>query len=529
MKFPSFWDDPIQRAYLSRLAQMDIGFQQHLKRMKKRLPLFWLLRQEGGSGFRMANSLRHYFVEFNNRIASSGPRSLPSSFNVVQGFLKFDTEFAQFDLRRECEHLLRLQDYFDWYTSEQGIPDDPRLLIDALPEGEIYSYDMVEDTGEYTMSTEGSRLAILGVSFVRHQNELSIILLTGENPPNPPDEVVLTLPQPSLAPNKKNLSLDESLSIKDRYIEGMPGYARILLLTRLNLVNKRHDVRYINLDLGQSYEIYTDDEIAFDSDLVETREQRDKFIQDSISSMERYNQLFSALSALIYLPIMFVAENDKVIESQFTTNLGISTQKPDVKKAGKEFGRKALPLSRTVRRLSSSKSENRIEARRHIIQPPDFKFETTGYWKPIAPNEIGEDKNGNPIMGQTWVERRESYSIKQAESFTISYQETPLIGNDPGTIYIMRNPAQGNDLYKVGITRRTAGQRAAELTSSTASPLSFEVLASWEVGDCSAVEREVHSRLKPYRINRRREFFLTPLSNIVNAIQQTIADEQSRS
>ena len=68
-----------------------------------------------------------------------------------------------FDLRQECEHLLRLQDYFDWYTSEQGIPDDPGLLIDVLPEGEIYSYDMVEDTGEYTMTTEGSKLAILGV------------------------------------------------------------------------------------------------------------------------------------------------------------------------------------------------------------------------------------------------------------------------------------------------------------------------------------------------------------------------------
>ena len=281
------------------------------------------------------------------------------------------------------------------------------------------------------------------MSLVRHENELSIILLSGENPPNPSDEVVLTLPQPSPAPNKKNLPLDESLSIKDRYIEGMPGYARILLLTRLNLVNKRHDVRYLSLDLGRGFQIYTDDEIAFDTDLVETKEKRDKLIQDSISGMERYNQLFSALSALIYLPIMFVAENDRVIETQFTTNLGISTQKPDVKKAAKEFGQKALPLSRTVRCLTSSKSENHIEARRHIIQPPDFKFETTGYWKPIAPNQIGEDENGNPIMGKTWVERTESYSIKPAESFIISYQGTLQLGMIQGQFTLCETPHKG--------------------------------------------------------------------------------------
>lgn len=530
MKFHSFWDDPIQRAYFSRLAQMDIAFQQHMKKIKKRLPLFWLLREEGGSGFRMANCFRDYFGQYNNRLLSSGPHSLPSSFNVLQGFLKFDTEFVLFDIRQESEHLMRLQDYFDWYTSEQGIPDDPRLLIDVLPEGEIYSYDMVEDTGEYTMSTEGSRLAILGVSLVRHENELSIILLSGENPPNPTDEVVLTLqPKTSLLPKKKNLPLDESLSIKDRYIEGMVGYARILLLTRFNLVSRRHDVRYLNLDLGRGFEIYTDDRAAFEPDLFETREQLDEAFLRSASGLERYNQLFSALSSLIYLPIMFVAENDRVVKSQFTTKLGVSTQKPDVKKAAREFGRKALPLSRTVRRLTSSKPENPIEARHQTIQPPGFVFETTGYWRPIAPNEIGEDKNGNPIMGQTWVERRESYSIKQAESFTISYQETPSFGKDPGIIYIMRNPGHGNDLYKVGSTRRTAGQRASELTSSTSSPLPFGVLAHWKVGDCSVVEKEVHSRLKPFRVSKKREFFLTSLSNIIYTIQQTIADEQYRS
>jgi len=226
---------------------MDIAYQQKIKRWKKRLPLFWLLRQEGGSGFRMANMLRYYFGNYNNRLFKNGPHSLPSSFNVVQAFLKLNTEFQLFDLRQESEHLVRLQDYFDWYTADQGIPEDPKILIDILPEGVIYSYDVLEDSGEYTLSTEGSRLAIVGVSLVRHGNELSIILLSGENPPNPSDNDVLNSPKSSPLKGRENLPIDESLSIQDRYMDGMVGFAKVILLTRFNLASKSHDVRYLNL------------------------------------------------------------------------------------------------------------------------------------------------------------------------------------------------------------------------------------------------------------------------------------------
>ena len=525
MSFSSSWDDPIAQAYFSRLARMDIAFQEKFKRFQKRLPLFFLLRREGGSGFRMAKMLRYYFEDYNHRFLNHGPLALPVSFNVVQAFFEFNTEFSVFDLRQEQEHFLRLEDYFEWYTSDQKIPADPKILIDVLPEGVVYSYDMVGDTGAFTISTEGSRLAIVGVSLVRHEHELSIILLSGENPPYPPDSEVSFIERPNSRPKgKEGLSADESLSIKDRYMEGMTGFVKVLLLTRFNLVSKRHDVRYLNIDTGPGFMVLTDDPKIFDPSTVGQEEQTE-IIQNSIPIIDRYSQLFSALSSLIYLPVMFVAENNRVVEPTFTTSLGITTQKPNVRKAVKEFGKKALILSRSVRCLTSANKENLVSVGRRIIEPPNFTFETTGFWKPLGPNEIGEDKSGNQIFGQTWVERMDTYSVKNADSFVISTQTKASVGNDPGMVYIMRSPSHGNDLYKIGITRRAIEQRAQELSSSTGSPLPFEVLASWEVDDCGVIEKEVHSRLKQYRVSKRREFFLTSLANIVHTVEQSIADE----
>jgi len=221
---------------------------------------------------------------------------------------------------------------------------------------------------------------------------------------------------------------------------------------------------------------------------------------------------------------MFVAEQKRVIESKFSTKLVTTSQKPHVRKAVKEFGRKALTLHRNVHCLTSANTDNLKVHGPRVIDPPDFTFESTGFWKPIGTNEIGEDKQGTPIVGKTWVKRIESYSVKRPESFVISNKPRIPIGNDPGIVYIMRTSAHGIDLYKVGFTRRSAQKRAEELGSSTGVPLPFEVLASWEVADCGAIEQKVHSQLKPYRVNKKREFFRTSLSSIVAVVGKAIAN-----
>ena len=444
--------DPIGQAYLSRMAEMDIAFQQKIRRLNKLIPLLILLRMKGGSGFRMASILRHFFLEYLNRLTQHGPYSLPSSFNVVESFLQFDKEFFIFDLRQEREHLLRLHDYFDWYTKDQGIPDDPKILIDIIEEGIIHSYDVAGDTGEYAISAEGSRLAIAGLSMIRHENELSVILLAGESPPYPPDNDISTISYSTngRAKGHEGISPAQDLSIEDRYISGMQGFSKVILLTRFDLVTKKHDVRYLNIDVGPGYTVFTDDiEVLKESFGNEVSME---IIDNSLNGLERYKQLFSALTSLIYLPAMFIAEQTSVVDSRFITELGISSQTYHVRKAAKEFGRKALTIHRSIRCLTSANTDNLMEAGRRVIDPQNFKFESTGFWKPIGSNEIGEDKHGNPIVGKTWVERVESCSVKSPESFVIHNKPRISTGKDPGIVYIMRSAAHGNDLYKVGLT-----------------------------------------------------------------------------
>lgn len=519
--------DPIGQAYLSRMAEMDISFQQKIRRLNKLLPLLVFLRMKGGSGFRMAGILRHFFIEYLNRLTQFGLYSLPSSFNVVESFLQFDKEFFLFDLRQEREHLLRLHDYFDWYTKEQGIPEEPKLLLDIMEEGVIYSYDFAGDTGEFAISAEGSRLAVAGLSMIRHEDELSVILLAGENPPYPPDnEIPTSLSKEGQAKGHEEILPAEDLSFADRYLCGMPGFSKVILLTRFDLVTRKHDVRYLNLDIGSSYLVFTDDIRILKESFGKYA--TTEMIDNSLSGLERYRQLFSALTSLIFLPVIFIAEEAKVIETRFITELGISSQTTRVRKAAKEFGRGALTANRSIRCLTSSNTDNLIEAATRVIDPQDFQFESTGFWKSIGPNEIGEDKNGNPIVGKTWVERTETYSARSPETFVIINMAQKSTGKDPGIIYIMRSSAHGNDIYKVGLTRRAAGERAAEIGSSTGVPLPFEVLASWEVPDCGRAESEVHKHLKPFRLSKRREFFRTSLSNIVATIERVIGNIESK-
>ena len=52
------------------------------------------------------------------------PAGIPSSFNVVESFQRWSKHFVAFDIREEREHLLRLDEYIEWYTAG-GFPDKP--------------------------------------------------------------------------------------------------------------------------------------------------------------------------------------------------------------------------------------------------------------------------------------------------------------------------------------------------------------------------------------------------------------------
>lgn len=90
-----------------------------------------------------------------------------------------------------------------------------------------------------------------------------------------------------------------------------------------------------------------------------------------------------------------------------------------------------------------------------------------------------------------------------------------------GRIYILRCPAHDEDIYKIGYTRRTAQERAREL-SNTSAPEDFFVVKEYRVLNAEGVEKRIHIALDKFRVNRSREYFRAPLGRIKREIRRII-------
>ena len=313
--------------------------------------------------------------------------------------------------------------------------------------------------------------------------------------------------------NRKGLAPSPDLTAKDRYLDGFPSFAKVIVLTRFDVVAGKHDVRYVNLDLGPSFTVFTDDFSVF-GNLPATEIQRLKKV--ALAGLPRYDDLFSALAVMICLPAFFAAFPQRIQNLKVSTTLGMMRDDKRVQELVMELGESQCPVERTISCFPTALEDYASSLQQ--IDPPEMSFKSDGYWKTIAPHEVGEGKNGERLFGRTWVSRHESWSARSPQSFMLERRIEKPIGPDPGVVYVQRSPALEPDLFKVGLTRRNPEVRAAELSFATGVPLPFSVLAKWSVGDCARVENEVHQRLAAYRINPRREFFHVELSVIIRTV-----------
>jgi len=81
-----------------------------------------------------------------------------------------------------------------------------------------------------------------------------------------------------------------------------------------------------------------------------------------------------------------------------------------------------------------------------------------------------------------------------------------------GYLYVMTHPAWGKiGIVKIGMTRQDPKRRAAQITSVSGLIAPCSVHCWAYVADRRVAEREVHTRLRQYRVRRRRELFrITP-------------------
>jgi hypothetical protein len=55
-------------AIMKHRAETDLAFRLLMRDLEKRMPAFVLTRMQGGSGFPVAQTLRHFFQEYLNRL-----------------------------------------------------------------------------------------------------------------------------------------------------------------------------------------------------------------------------------------------------------------------------------------------------------------------------------------------------------------------------------------------------------------------------------------------------------------------------
>ena len=304
-------------ALATRAAERDLAFRLLVREWRKKLPSILLARLEDGAGFPLSNLLRDYFWTYAWRIVNHGPHAFPCSFNIVESFLRYSHDYFVFDLREEREHLLRLHDYLDWYTS--GVmPEEPEVLKDVMEEGVIYSFNMVEPIGDFRVEVAGSELVVSGVALVRHAEELSMLVLCGEAPPHVSDEEAKDFDFKPM-PGKEWLDLASGYSGEDRYLKEIPGFSRVVGLARLDLASRRCLVRYLYHDVGPSYSVVSDDPTMFPVGVPDA--ERARFYAASSERLERYDPLFATLWSLMYLPPLFIDRHEQVVGSTFSTDL----------------------------------------------------------------------------------------------------------------------------------------------------------------------------------------------------------------
>ncbi|QFU23938.1 DUF4041 domain-containing protein [Shewanella eurypsychrophilus] len=98
-----------------------------------------------------------------------------------------------------------------------------------------------------------------------------------------------------------------------------------------------------------------------------------------------------------------------------------------------------------------------------------------------------------------------------------------------GHVYVISNIGSfGEDVYKVGMTRRLEPMDRVKELGDASVPFSFDVHAMIHTKDAPTLERELHNIFDQKRVNmvnRRKEFFVISLDEIKKAVSSILGDE----
>ena len=512
-----------------------------------------------GAGLIADQAIRELATECNTRNLSHGLTSLPMRFNVMEAFLCFRPKDNAFDVLPERDHVFSLADFLDFQTGPDA-QECVENVLDQLDEGVVHSYNAIGDLEALSFfDGDGNKFVAAAITFVRHGNELSWVLVGGTVTDIAAETVRIKEKWAKIKPdmvanNPKHLDLDSSPPAEAVALEGAPNVWRTMLLGRTTLRPMTHDVRYLCRDEGATYDTYTDDPAIFQVTRIEmlTVSQLNHLARGE-SALSKHSLSTQIAETLFSLPAYFKFKVRLVVEKEHQTKLGNPTIVRDL---GCSLNA-ARPAERVVFRKVAALEilDLAMSPAIRSYRPPSHQVAVDGFWRRLSsPDADGIDQQGLPTKGRTWVRghmrwrqqppppvvvlvknsvasARMRAAVALAQGSGLASADLPEFGGLPeesledvgqaarGWVYVMSSPMLEDGVYKIGWTSKSPTARAEDLSRQTGVPMSFIVIESWESSMARNVERLVHQALSSRRINPRREFFQVPFAEIRKTVE----------
>ena len=350
---------------------------------------------EDGPGLLTDRELRSFFLEVTKRFWEHGPGSFPSSFNVFEAFLSYDTEKTMFRLRPERDHMFSFADFIDYYTGSDFSADFDNVL--NLPEGVIHSYATLDDPHDLVLNIHrDGGFAFGGVAMVRQGDELSLMMICGQT-------ADLDVEGEKLAPLdgsvpwtvREHIRPAEGLASRAEPLGEHADLWKHIVFTRLNLRDRTEQVRYVLRDDGNRYHVVTDDPVTF-LDLPSTESER--LLSESAAQLDSdYAGLFELAKTLTALPSYFRFKITLVRDEQVRRHPIPAHGKPKEHSAVTPSPRVVYKRVAALRVVgSSSRTVRRFSA-------PAFRVEVGGFWRQLPIGQLGTGPVGERVEGRTWV------------------------------------------------------------------------------------------------------------------------------
>ncbi|GAB5419144.1 MAG: hypothetical protein Crog4KO_06520 [Crocinitomicaceae bacterium] len=471
-----------------------------------------------GIGLNMDEEIRNFLLEFNSRAWEHGLRKMPSMFNIMEAFFNYDHDLGYFELIEDEDYLISFFDFMDFYTSPK-CPTDQKLIVDSIEKDLIYNFNVGADIEEITFkSEEGEEFVVGGASMIRRENEITILLLAGELADTESITKGLKPLPKSTIPGKEKLRPADNWVQEAAKLNGNPNHWKVLISCRFDLDSSTLDARYVAHDMGDSYNVMTDDIEGFLRKGKFISEDLKEFYYDKLVEIEKYKPIFELAKTVLCLPYYFNQHDKDILDEEHETKYKSLVKTPVKKQKFRNVENKFRISSRTLWILNK---ENKFSSDRITIHDDQFKIEKTGYWKRLNADEFGTNKKGDQITGKTWVNRTESFYEAKTDELIVKKKNPSYEGENAGYIYVMRNPMFPDSTFKIGLTTNDTSLRAKQLSKTSVAD-KFHVMNEWATKDCYKAEKEIHRILDKYRVDKRREFFTLDMKEITKTIEDVL-------